>query len=488
MRPDLHRGDLVVLRPASSYAVGDVVGYRNGDLKRVVVHRIIGRVDGRYVFKGDNNDFVDSFRATRSELTGRVWLHVPLVGNVFVWLHAPRHALLAALLIALLGAGGTGAEAGRRRRRRGHASGRSLRIPPAGAWAVAGLCGTAALGFGALGLLGVRAGATRLVAQPGAYLERSAYAYTATAKPGPVYPSGRVTTRDAVFTRLIHRLRIDVEYRFESRLPHSASGTIALEATLKSQQGLDNSFALAPPTSFTGDRAAVSGSLDLRGLARTIAAYEQATGVQADSYTVAVVPHVTLRATVAGETVRSRYAPTPLALALDTTKLRVLVPEQVGAAAGAPPPDPLHQSVAGSIERRVPAVVSLPRLEVRASRARRLGLEGAAAELLLCLLAIVLARRARRETGRLTLAGILRRYDSWLVAVTSPLEGAQVVDVSSMESLGRLAEHYSRAILHEQRHGVHTFAIHQDGTMYRFRLGEAQPVVTAVDRRRLESA
>ena len=45
--------------PPSHYKVGDIVAYRSTMLHIVVLHRIIAVKGDRYVFKGDNNDFVD---------------------------------------------------------------------------------------------------------------------------------------------------------------------------------------------------------------------------------------------------------------------------------------------------------------------------------------------------------------------------------------------------------------------------------------------
>jgi signal peptidase I len=62
MLPTLKRSDLVALRPAATYRVGDVVGYRSVLLGRIVLHRIVAIHDGRYVLKGDNNSFLDPDR------------------------------------------------------------------------------------------------------------------------------------------------------------------------------------------------------------------------------------------------------------------------------------------------------------------------------------------------------------------------------------------------------------------------------------------
>jgi signal peptidase I len=118
MNPLLYKNDLAVIRSESNYYVGDVVLYQSQVLHKPVLHRIILIQNGNYFFKGDNNGFVDPGYATRSELTGKLWFHIPHAGAVLAWFGAPIHAGvlagMAAMLVVLTGAGTT---KGRRRRR-----------------------------------------------------------------------------------------------------------------------------------------------------------------------------------------------------------------------------------------------------------------------------------------------------------------------------------------------------------------------------------
>src|SRR5579875_1517807 len=125
MKPLLHTGDLVLVRPADRYRVGQVVAYRSTVLHTVVLHRII-HIDGsHYVFKGDNNSFIDPTRPTRSQLIGRMWLLIPNGGVVLSWLHTPWVAavLLGGVAAVLL----LGDEERRRRDRGRRRSGRTSR-------------------------------------------------------------------------------------------------------------------------------------------------------------------------------------------------------------------------------------------------------------------------------------------------------------------------------------------------------------------------
>ena len=121
MKPLLHAGDLALIRPQSSYHVGEVVLYQNQILHRPVLHRIFLIQNGNYFFKGDHNGFVDPGYATRSELDGKLWFFVPDVGAPFAWFAKPLHAGLLAGGVALVFAavGFKSPVADRRKRGRG---------------------------------------------------------------------------------------------------------------------------------------------------------------------------------------------------------------------------------------------------------------------------------------------------------------------------------------------------------------------------------
>jgi signal peptidase I len=104
MLPHYKRSDLVALRPANTYKIGDVVGYHSTMLHRVVMHRIVAIHNGHYTFKGDNNSFIDPEQPTRASIVGKAALHLPAAGNAIQWLHKPwLLALLAAAAVLALG-------------------------------------------------------------------------------------------------------------------------------------------------------------------------------------------------------------------------------------------------------------------------------------------------------------------------------------------------------------------------------------------------
>ncbi len=79
-----------------------------------MLHRIIARVGDRYVFKGDNNNFVDFEHPARSQLIGALWLHIPGMGARLQSLRSP--ALIGLLVgIGMLLLSGAAFTQGRRR-------------------------------------------------------------------------------------------------------------------------------------------------------------------------------------------------------------------------------------------------------------------------------------------------------------------------------------------------------------------------------------
>jgi signal peptidase I len=128
MQPLLYHNDLAIVRSQSTYRVGEVVLYHSAVLDKPVLHRIILIQNGQYYFKGDNNNFVDPGYATRSELIGKLWIHIPELGAVVGWFGQPLHAGLlagfASMFVVL-----AGGKQRRRRRRRSHHGSAALPSP-----------------------------------------------------------------------------------------------------------------------------------------------------------------------------------------------------------------------------------------------------------------------------------------------------------------------------------------------------------------------
>jgi len=120
MEPTYSHGDLVVLRKAAPYKVGDVVAYpmktylRTG---RLVIHRVVGSDGDGAITQGDNRNTVDPWRPGQSDIRGKAWVHIPGAGNYMARLRQPN--VLGAFAAGILLIGSIGGADSRRRRRHG---------------------------------------------------------------------------------------------------------------------------------------------------------------------------------------------------------------------------------------------------------------------------------------------------------------------------------------------------------------------------------
>lgn len=490
MEPHLHGGDLVLLRAQPTYAVGEAVAYHNLQLGRVVLHRIVGRVGDRYVFKGDNNTFLDSYNPTRSELVGREWVSVPWLGNAFMWLHGPNHAAIVVGVLAFLLLGGGGVEATRRRRHRRRAPGIAdagakratafrasanaratqggTRVGVAAGKAALLLGGSAVMAFALVSAVAYARPTTAATQAPGAYSQEGTYSYGAQVGPSSVYPSGRILTGETIFTRLARSVQTRFDYRLVTPLPHTVAGSASLAASLVSSAGWSKTLTTPQSIRFHGDRVVLTRILNLARLKGEVASYLKLTGISADTFTLLVTPRITLDGTAGGAALHDTFAPAPLTFTFDSLSLRLQHPS-LGVTPGQAPVDPFHPSQPGSLLRQTPATLKLGMLHLRVSAARPLGLIGLAVAVGLALLGLLVTRRSRSEDE---LGQIRRRSGGLLVPVSSapaaPANG--YLDLANFESLAYLARSYERVILHHQQGDSHGFYIDDDGSIYRYQL------------------
>jgi len=105
MEPSFHKGDLVMLRNSARYKIGDIVTYKHPGIG-AVFHRIIDREGERFILKGDNNTWVDSYRPVREEIGGLFWMQMPGAGKWLSQIKAPwAMSILAGLIFMIAGLG-----------------------------------------------------------------------------------------------------------------------------------------------------------------------------------------------------------------------------------------------------------------------------------------------------------------------------------------------------------------------------------------------
>ncbi len=499
MEPRFHTGDLALVRAQSSYHVGEIVAYDSRMLHTVVLHRIIGRDGSRYIFKGDNNNFIDPEHPKASQLVGALWLHIPGAGATLLSIRSPL--LIAALVaVGLLILTGSVYARRRRLRRRERRGGGGAHLPAAH---LPRPSGTPAAGIVAVGLLlllpFIVLALVAFTKAPTAqhpyaipYKQSGALSYTAEAPPGPAYPEGRVTTGEPIFPHIVKAIDFSFAYRLQATDRQRLGGTVALDADVASSVGWKTTIKLAPPTPFRGSRAAVSGTLDLTSLFALLRSVEKATALSG-SYTLTIVPKVTAAGTVDALPIHIKFTPkaaftlTPSEIESSTSSSGA--PSTSVSTEEKPAANPLASSTSGTATgtHTAPETLTLGVTTLSVATARTVARD--AIVLIVCAVLAILAllRPLRALSGARPQdesATIRSRFGRMIVPVERvwQLPGVPVIDVADMEALAQIAEHYDRSILHEIAEEGEAFWVTDESGQFRYAIGawvnagEGEPV------------
>lgn len=487
MEPRFHTGDLGLVRPADQYKVGDIVAYHSSLLHTVVLHRIVAIHDGRYTFKGDNNHFLDPEHPTRSELVGKLWVHLPRAGVLLKWLHTP---VVDGVMFGLLGLfllyGFGEKEHRRRRRRRQDASGspsdgrplvsttrdqETPRLINFGALLAASAIAAAA--FLVLAVVAFTRPAQRPVRGSIPYSQQVSFGYSARVPAGPVYPNGRIKTNDPIFLSIVHHLGVHIAYRFSSGAPATVAGTEKVLLNLIGPSGWTRSFVLVPRTHFAGGATNTQVTLNLGQLQSLMAEVEKLTatpGFASFSLTVQPVVHVT--GTVAGHPIDASYEPA-LGFVLQSGQLQpataaASTPSTPGAAptSGQANYSP-KQTGAVATPESAPATLTVLGASIDVTLVRWILLVG----LGLSIVATILCYLRKRAEPFEESVRIQAQYGHLIVPIVAGEDlGWPPVDVPNIKALVRLAESGQRLILHNRSGGVDTYLVNDEGTVYRYQV------------------
>lgn len=479
MEPRISEGDLVFVARGAPYRIGEVVAYRSGALRQVALHRIVDKTDSRYILKGDNNSWIDSYRPADAEVIGRLWVHLPGAGRWLDWLRRPRETALLTGLIGILVSTGIHQARKRmqRRRRMGQTPKRgggltlpdwrryTAQGPVRGVWARVALGGLGILLLG--GVSGAAAWSQPLQRERSDLVpfdHRATFRYE-TAAAGPLMDEPVPGDKSPVYFNLSNRMAVHIGYRLDAPDPSGITGTYRLVALLGDGRGWRRTMLLRPTAAFQGETFDASGTLSLPGLQALIGRFEAATGLTAQTYELRLRADVTVRGTVDGLPMQEEFSP-ELAFDVDEFAIRPQA-RQEG--------DPFQVSQGGAVSRTVLAPNRLRALGIGVSIATL-----RAASTILCLLGALtlgIALTARRSAPVESPAQrIALRYGSRIVDVerVEPRPDERIVRMTDIRDLVRIAENLEAPILHAREGGLHRYLVQEGPTTYIYELADTE--------------
>jgi len=493
MEPGFHLGDLVIVRQASVYQVGDIVAYRSAELRSFVFHRIIGLDLDRFILKGDHNTWTDSYQPTREELVGILWIHLPGIGKVVQWLRLPINmALMAGVTGGILT---TVLLMGRSKRRR-RKSKKSIvprtgapEMPPGpgqrarnwggmmeGMFFVLGLLAFASL---VLGFFVFTRPLWRTVADNVNYQQTGTFSYSGLAPLG-IYDSTKIPSGQPVFPNLTCILNLQFTYTLVGDELQDISGTHQLMVQVSEDiSSWQRTIPVEQAISFSGNSYTTDTIINLCQVEALVETMQQKTEFQSTYYSFVIIPSVTISGKVAGRDLQDTFEPR---LVFRFDQLHFFLARED------PQADPLSPSKTGILKgfRTEANTFSLLGKEFIVSGMRTYALIGLGLSLVgmlsLGLFIFTVARRSQESFA-------LMKYGSMLIEVQDKdvemLD--RVIDVITLDDLARLAARNNATILHQARLGFHYYLVQDGGITYRYVVREAIGGVSPATLVQLES-
>ncbi|MBM3181823.1 MAG: signal peptidase I [Chloroflexi bacterium] len=455
MEPNYHTGDLVIVRKAQTYQVGDVVTYRDAEMGGYVIHRIIGIEQGQVILKGDNNSWIDANQPTHDEIVGKEWFYAPKAGSAMQWLRKPINLSLTVVLL-----GGVLMSSMITKPKKGQKGKNSPSVNLGGMFeGTLYLLGLLFLGFLGLSIFAFTKPLTR-AADNITYQQYGDYSYSAAGTPG-VYDTEMVRSGEPVFPKLTCFLNIELSYYILGGQLHDISGSHQMYARVMDQQsGWQRTIPIIPQTAFTGNVNFATAALDLCQVISLLDLVEKETGLRASAYTIEIVTNIAFTANASGQVITGAFDPT---LAFNFDKVHLYLASKNAER------DPMHITEQGVADSSKIKANTLPILgwEPMVGFIRVFALLGLGISLSgLVIMGLFVFNTASQSEEAL----IRLRYGSMLVDVyersldvTLPM-----IDVTSIDDLAKMAERQNTMIMHMTLNFLHYYLVQSNGTTYRY--------------------
>jgi len=504
MEPGMHLGDLVIVHKSAGYQVGDVVAYENAELDRYVIHRIIDVNRGRYRLQGDNNFWVDQYEPVKQEVLGKLWIHLPKFG---IYMRKLRDPLFMALFAGLIGSmlagtlfiskqrgnhlmeeNSSNTELNIRKRlavliqnfqfgnlmeKFSKERSNNFEILPASQTPERNDRGnsstTETLFFSLavvallsllLGIIVFTRPATQVVSDDIDYQHLGFFSYSAAA-PAGVYDTATIQSGEPIFPKLTCAINVEFNYTLIAASTENIGGSYQLTAFLTHpQSGWQRTFPLQEQTPFAGNVIATQAELNLCEIVKLIESVEEITASRAGTYFLSVSPLVHTTGLVAGRTLDSTFEP-DLTFQYDRTQF-YLVSQSEGA-------DPLKPSEANTLheERNISNTLALFGAELNVPVLRTVAVIGLVLSVSgLAVQWLQLDQASRNAPGTF----VRMKYDPIIIDVEEAglHNTINVIDVSTIDDLAKLAEKHNAMILHAVRDNVDNYVVHIDGNSYAY--------------------
>jgi signal peptidase I len=313
MEPGFKRGDLILALSQAKYSTDDIVLYDHPEIG-LVFHRIIGVENNHFVFKGDNNSWIDSFQAAHSEIRGKHWLTIPNLGKSLSWVRSAEGISITSLTIGALMIGTTVSSRNDPQRPRGRRSSPAGRKKPMLSNSAISARDAFILSFAItpvfilLGIFAFINPAYVPIPANYPYQHVGEFNYASTG-PADVYDGGQLQPGDPIFRRISDSFDVQFTYFLLADGLSEARGTYSMSVTVGEDNGWNKVVEIIPPTPFEGGTVSFSAPIEINDFQAVVDNMELATGMELGQYKLIVQPTIHIQGLIHSIQWQADYSP-----------------------------------------------------------------------------------------------------------------------------------------------------------------------------------
>jgi len=380
MEPGFFKDDLVLVRASADYEQQDIVAYRQPDVGSVF-HRIIRVENDRFVLKGDNNSWEDSYCPVQQEIIGKYWLRIPKVGGFLRILRTPVGFSFVVVFFSLLILMSIFSDwLYKNNEKSGANNTNSIKDSPNLRFkgmsmdkkSSDSLYLLSAIGFALvmLALVSFSNPIESTAADNYDFTSSGIFEYSC-AVPEDIYDDDSVKTGDPIYRQLNNAFSVYFTYELSTKKAlEDIQGTYQMSAIVSEASGWQRSIELIAPSLVDVREFTSAAEVDLDAIQSLIDNFEQQTGVSSNRYTLTIQPEVDLTALLGGRELEESFSP-QMQFNLDDQKL-VLLDDNSDAM------DTLHPTQGGVVpgSRKTANTISILGLQLNVLLARIIAVYG----------------------------------------------------------------------------------------------------------------
>jgi len=439
MEPKFHLGDLAVVKPSESYQIGDIVAYKNQQLENeLVIHRIVNIQGDYFVLKGDNNTWLDTYKPTSDEIIGKLWLHLPYIGNITNLIKKP----ISIALLIVLGGGIVMIKPSKKiydKRKK------TTKSPAKCVNWVEGIIIIASIS-GAIFLVLAAFAFTRPLQKENkskiTYTQKGVFSYSA-ATTSDIYDNNELKAGDPIFPDLTCEVKMSFSYQLSGIDPSNINGYQSMDIIIADPStGWKRTIVSTPKKIVNQTEFSTDSIVDVCKIEEIVEDYLTTTKLKSDNFSLSLYASVILTGDVEGQPFSETFSPN-LDIDFDQTHFYLRIKQ--------PDVDPTITSTDGSIEKTYvkPNQLSLFGINLPITELRNISIKGLTYSLGLlfvgAIIYLVISMCCKE-------ASIALRYCPLLVEIDNPDDAfdqnEKIINVNSIEDLGKIADRDHLIIMH----------------------------------------